>query len=70
LEGVERYSYANGEEYTAYPDGTLKATNKAGVRIMEFPDKTKEILMPDGQVIKLTAEKQVVDVSYGPATHR
>lgn len=68
LDGIERYSYSNGEEYTAYPDGMLKAVNKNGIKIVEFPDKTKEILFPDGRIIKLDSQNQVVDISFGSGT--
>lgn len=70
MDGTERYSYSNGEEYTVYPDGMLKAVNKSGVKIVEFPDKSKEILLQDGRVIKLTSEKRVVDISFGIGTLR
>jgi hypothetical protein len=51
-----------------YPDSTLKALNSSGVKIVEFPDKNKEILFPDGRVIKLDENKEIVDVSFGTGT--
>lgn len=48
-DGNERHSYPNGEEFTIYHDGSLKAVNGKGDKIIEYPDGRREVSLHDGQ---------------------
>lgn len=55
----EKYIYPNEEEYTFYQDGTILSINKEKVRILEYPDQSKEITYPDGKTFRLEINGEV-----------
>ena len=56
VDGNERHSFPNGEEFTNYTDGSIKAVNQSGDKVVEYTNGLRDVVMKDGRVIKIVGE--------------
>ena len=59
LDKTEKYIYANGEEFTFFPDNTIQMINKDGIKLIEYADKSRDVFFPNGLKMRIESNGEV-----------
>ena len=59
--GAEKYVYPNGEEITLFNDGSYQCISVDKIKLVHFADGTRTIDYPDGKVVSIDEEGNVVE---------
>lgn len=59
MDRTEKYIYANNEEFTFFPDGTIQMINKEGIKLIEYVDASKDAIFPNGMKIRIEATGEI-----------
>ena len=59
IDRTEKYIYANGEEFTFFPDGTVQLVNKQGIKLVEYIDGSRDAIFPNDTKVRVEANGEV-----------